>query len=101
MDKVEMICFEIISSVGTSRSCYVEAIKEARNGDLLKADELITEGNEMLRKGHAVHASLVRDEAEGRKTDISLLLIHAEDQMMSAETLGIVSKELIELYRNK
>lgn len=30
MEGLELIAFEIISSVGTARSCYIEAISEAK-----------------------------------------------------------------------
>jgi PTS system cellobiose-specific IIA component len=101
MEGLELICFQIISSVGTARSCFVEAIQAAKAGNFNKADELIQEGKNMLREGHSHHTTLVQNEAEGQKTDINLLLIHSEDQMMSAEVLEIMSQEIIELYRNK
>lgn len=101
MEGLEMICFKIISVVGTARSCYVEAIQAAKRGDFNKANELMDEGKKMLREGHNSHKQLIQREAEGEKTEISLLLIHSEDQMMSAEVLGIISQEFIDLYRNK
>ena len=36
MEGLELIAFEIISSVGTARSCYIEAISEAKKGNYEK-----------------------------------------------------------------
>ena len=34
MEGLELICFEIISSVGMARSLYIEAIQEAKNREI-------------------------------------------------------------------
>jgi Phosphotransferase system cellobiose-specific component IIA len=101
MECSELLCFEIISSVGTARSSYIEAIQAAKAGEHDKAEELMKEGRISFNKGHEKHRQLVQKEAEGEKTEISLLLIHSEDQLMSAETMEIFAKEIIEIYYNK
>ncbi|MEG0329949.1 MAG: PTS lactose/cellobiose transporter subunit IIA [Longicatena sp.] len=98
MEGLELICFEIISSVGTARSLYIEAIQEAKKENFEKAKELIEEGNNMFNLGHKSHAKLIQEEAKGNATEFSLLLMHAEDQLMSAEAFKILSLEFIELY---
>lgn len=37
MEGLEQVAFEIISTVGTARSCYIEAIQKAKDG---KWDEI-------------------------------------------------------------
>lgn len=101
MEEMERVCFGIISSVGTARSCYVEAIQAAKAKNFDKANELMQEGKKMFHEGHIFHKSLIEKEANGEKTELNLLLIHSEDQMMSAELLEIMAREIIELYQNK
>ena len=48
---------------------------------------------------HQAHAELITNEANGNKTDVTLLLLHAEDQIMSAETIKIMALEMIEMCR--
>lgn len=93
------ICFQIISYAGDAKSCYMEALEEAKQGNYNRAQERIQEGDDSFAQGHHVHADLIQKEAAGEQIPASLLLIHAEDQMMSAETLKLVVEELIELYR--
>lgn len=97
-EELELICFEIISSVGAARSSFIEAIQAAKKGETAKAERLMEEGKSMLKSGHGRHSTLIQREAAGEKTDMSLILVHAEDQMMSAEVLELMAKEFLELY---
>ena len=98
MDGLEMIYFEIISAVGTARSMFIEAIQLAKTGDFDGARKLVEEGNEYFIEGHRAHAKLISKEASGEKVEFSLLLVHTEDQFMSAETFKILVEEFIHLY---
>ena len=98
MEGMELICFQIISAVGTARSLYIEAIHEAKVGNINGAREMIKEGGQVFIQGHHAHVQLIQNEASGNKTEIGLLLIHAEDQLMSAEAFGILAEEFVDLY---
>lgn len=98
-EELEGICFEMISAVGTARSTYIEAIQEAKKGNFEKAENLIEEGGKIFVEGHHAHAKLIQAEAGGDKTEISLILIHAEDQLMSAEAFKIIATEMIDVYK--
>lgn len=99
MEELEMMCFEMISAVGSARSSYIEAIHAAKVGDYAKANQLIEEGNESFLEGHKVHLQLIQNEASGKKNEMSLLLVHSEDQLMSAEGFKILALELIDIYK--
>ncbi len=99
MEEMEMILFELISTVGTAKSCFMEALSEAKEGNFEKAKELIKDGDKVFVEGHHKHLSLIQQEASGKGVTFSLLLLHAEDQLMSAENVKILCEEVIELYR--
>lgn len=101
MEDMELLCFKIISSVGEAKSDYISAIEAAKNGDFEKAEELIKHGENVFINGHHAHANLIQKEAAGEKTEVSLLLMHAEDQLMSAETIKILATQIIDIYKNK
>lgn len=98
MEGLELISFQIISAVGTARSMYIEAIEEAKEGNIDKARELIDEGIKVFNEGHSAHAGLIQKEAQGNPIQMPLLLTHAEDQLMSAEAFGILSNQFVDLY---
>lgn len=96
---------EMISAAGTARAKYIEAIGQAKKKDFDKVDELIREGGECFSIAHKVHADFLASSsaslaASGSDADVSLILIHAEDQMMCAETFRLVAEEFIDLYRS-
>lgn len=98
MEGLELVAFQIISSVGTARSSYIEAIQEAKNKNYGRAKELIEEGDQAFIEGHDAHLKLLQEEAEG-KSIVSLLILHAEDQLMSAEGFKQIALEFIDVYQ--
>lgn len=98
MEGLELVAFEIISAVGTARSLYIEAIAAAKAGEYERAESLLEEGEQSFVAGHDAHLKLLKGEANGDKVT-SLLIIHAEDQLMSAEGFKIIATEFIEAYK--
>ena len=99
MEGPELIAFNIIATVGTARSSYINAIDEAAEGNFEKAEELIKEGQEAFTQGHDAHAQLLVMTAQGEAVTMDLLLTHAEDQLMSAEAFGILAERFVTLYK--
>jgi len=100
MEGLELTAFEIISAVGTARSSYIESIQKAKEGKFDEAEQLIKEGDEMFIQGHHAHAGLLQVEAEnGQGSAVSLIILHAEDQLMSAEGFKTIALEFIDLYK--
>ena len=97
-EDLEMSAMQIISNVGAARSNYIEAIQEAKKGNYDQAKQLIAEGDDMFAEGHDAHLKLLQQEAQG-KSVVMLLILHAEDQLMSAEGFKIIANELIEVYK--
>ena len=98
MEGLELTCFQIISAVGSARSFYIEAIQEAKAGHYDSAKDLIQQGQAIFLEGQHAHAALIQQEASGDQLAFQLLLVHAEDQLMSAESFGILAEEFISVY---
>lgn len=93
-----MICFKMISNLGAARSSFMEAIKEAKAYRFEEARNLMKEGNEYYQKGHDVHFELLTKESTGEQSTLTLLLMHAEDQLMSSEVIQLMAQESIHTY---
>lgn len=98
MKTLEETCFEIISFVGNARSLYIEAIQASKQNNPTRARQLLEEGDEMFREGHHAHLALFQSEVSKDFSLTHILLMHAEDQLMSAEGFKIVATEFIDLY---
>ncbi|MFX3625163.1 MAG: PTS lactose/cellobiose transporter subunit IIA [Ectobacillus sp.] len=99
MEGMELVAFNIISNVGTAKSLVMEALYAAREGRFEEAEEKLKESRQFLSEGHKAHAGLIQQEASGQKLEFSLIIMHAEDQMMSVETISDLVAEMIRMYK--
>ena len=99
MEGLEKQCFQIISAVGMARSSYIEAIQEAKKANFERAREMIEEGDKSFLQGHEAHAKMIQQEAGGEKVETGLLLIHAEDQLMTTSLMHEMAGQMVEMYR--
>lgn len=99
MNDMELIAFEIISNVGMAKSLSIEALREARAHNYIVAEDKLEEAKKFLLEGHHAHTTLIQREATGEKLDFSLILMHAEDQLISAETIRDLSEEIIAMHK--
>lgn len=98
---MEDISFQIISSVGTARSMYINAMQLAKEGKIAEAKQMVSEGEACFAEGHHAHAELLNKQGEGEQIPFSLMLIHCEDQLMSADCFKIMADEIIALYEKQ
>ncbi|WP_233879503.1 PTS lactose/cellobiose transporter subunit IIA [Virgibacillus halodenitrificans] len=96
---IEEISFQIILYGGNARNVAMEAIQYAKGGEFDKAEGKLEEANEEISKAHRNQTDLLQGEARGEKTEIRLLLIHAQDHLMNAMTVIDLAKEIIELHK--
>lgn len=96
-EQFEEICFQIITFAGEARSSFVEALRHAKDADKSKARELLAEGNRHLIQAEKDHMQLIQQEAAGETVQVKMILTHAEDLMMSADTIHVLCEELISL----
>ena len=89
---LEMVAMELVGNSGESRSLAFEALYLAKNGQYENANEKIQEAKQKMLKAHALQTDLICKEADGEGFKIGLLMIHAQDHLMTS----ILARELIE-----
>lgn len=100
-EELTVTIFQIISAAGSAKSNYMEAIAAAREGHFEDIDRLLKEGDDMYKEGHDIHLDLMGMQESEEGLPFSLILLHAEDQMMSAELTRTMAEEFISLYKDK
>jgi PTS system cellobiose-specific IIA component len=98
MENMELFCFNIISQAGSAKSSYLNGLRAYKMKQFDSSKAMLKEGDAFLREAHKTHMGIISHEASGNKTEFSLLLIHAEDQINTAEIIKILVDELIELH---
>ena len=92
MDQEEMVIFQLITFGGSARSDVFEAYAAAKNGDFEGAQALIKSAGEALLEAHKVQTDLIQQEAAGNNMTVKLLMVHAQDHLMTS----ILAKDLIQ-----
>lgn len=98
-DELELTMIEIVALSGDARTKLLGAVKEAKAGDLPDAQVLVGEAQGLLNEAHDAQTSLLTAEARGELTTPTVLLVHAQDHLMSAMLLRDVVDALIDIYR--
>ena len=96
---LEEIVFTIINHAGNAKSMCFEALRSARTGDFEKAELLIKKAKGELTETHGIQSSMIQKEACGEKQELTLLLMHAEDHLMSALLAKDLIEEMIEMCK--
>jgi len=99
MEGLELISFNIISNVGSAKSMVMESMQKSRSGDFEGAHKLIEEANKYLLVGEKEHFQVITKEAKEKNVELTLLFMHAEDQLISTVTLRDIANEMLENYR--
>ncbi len=95
----ETICLELIVHAGTGRAEAFAGLEAAKAGDFPGAAAHLAESEQALGGAHTAQTRLLAGEAQGVGMTPSLLLVHAQDQLMTAIAERGLIAELIELYR--
>ncbi|RPH20341.1 PTS N,N'-diacetylchitobiose transporter subunit IIA [Buttiauxella warmboldiae] len=97
-DDLEEVVMGLIINSGQARSLAYGALKIAKAGDFARARELMVQSREALNEAHLVQTKLIEaDQGEG-KTKVSLVLVHAQDHLMTSMLARELIAELIELH---
>lgn len=75
----------------------MEGIYAAKEKNFELAFEKLAEADCEFSQAHRFQTQLIQAEAGGEDFDIPILLIHAQDHLMTAMTLKDLAREIIEL----
>lgn len=99
MDEQEQIVINLIVNSGSARSSAIEAIQYAKAGDLAKADESLQQAKETVNEAHHSQTELIQAEIRGEKAPLNLLMVHAQDHLMTSILARELIEEMISLYK--
>jgi len=97
-EEMQLLSFNIILHAGNARSSAMEAIGLAKDYHFTEARAKIVESEKEFTEAHRVQTRLLQDEASGKVNEISVILIHAQDHLMTAMTVKELANEMIDMY---
>ncbi len=98
-EELQMASFGIILSSGNARSVIHEAFAAMREGDYDKAEELLEAANADILEAHHSQTGLLQEYASGTEVKVEIIMVHAQDHLMTTMTLREVALEMLALYR--
>ncbi len=91
--------FELIAYAGNSKSTAMMAIEAARDGDFPLADQYVAESERDYLAAHEIQSELLKDEMNGAPTELSLLMVHAQDHLTMATMGQEFALEFVRIYK--
>ncbi|MEW5552948.1 PTS lactose/cellobiose transporter subunit IIA [Peribacillus frigoritolerans] len=92
------LSFQLILHSGNARSCALEAIALQKQGKSSDAQDKLKEAEQEFVAAHKIQTALIQQEVNGEKFDIPMLLIHAQDHLMTSMTTKDLAIEIVELH---
>lgn len=98
-EEVQSIAFQLISAAGEAYDCFYKALKSAKEQEYSQAEKFIDEGNEKLANAHRVQTDFLVAEARGDDIDYSVVMMHAQDSLMTTILYERIIVEQIDMYK--
>lgn len=99
-DDLQVIAFEIILHSGDARSIVHEGFQLMREGKYDEAESKMEEANKKLLEAHKSQTSLLQGYASGEEVVMEVIMVHAQDHLMTTMTLREMAIELLAMYKN-
>lgn len=96
-----MISMQIIAGAGDAKGLIFDALEEAKKGNFEKAKEFIQQSENASKIAHKVQMDLLVAQANGEIENVDVLLVHAQDHLMTTMLAQELIKEMILLYEMK
>ncbi|MFD1362385.1 PTS cellobiose transporter subunit IIA [Lentibacillus salinarum] len=97
-EQVQNVAFEIILHSGSSRTMIHEAFKMMRESEFENAANKLEESNEELLLAHQTQTELLQQYSSGETVNTEIIMVHAQDHLMTTMTLREVALEMLYLY---
>lgn len=96
-ETIQEMSFEIIGYAGNAFSYFYEAVEEMMEENKERAKELYNLGKKELTQAHKLQTYLLISEANGEKVNTNVILIHAQDHLMTTIMYERIAKQMIRI----
>ncbi|QMV52580.1 PTS lactose/cellobiose transporter subunit IIA [Ewingella americana] len=95
----ESTVMELLIYAGQARSDAMEAIKASRQKSWDEAEQLMESSEAACREAHKIQTALIGQDEGCGKINVNLILVHAQDHLMTAMLCQDLAKEIISLRK--
>jgi len=97
-EDISMTGFAIVAYAGDAKTALIKALNNAREGKIEEAKKLVEEANQSIVDAHNEQTKLLADEAGGMDMDVTFIMVHGQDTLMTTMMLMDQCKFFIDEY---
>ncbi|MCC5890769.1 MAG: PTS cellobiose transporter subunit IIA [Alkalibacterium sp.] len=97
--EIQEIAFKIILDSGDARTMVHEAFAQMRENSFEEAESKLDDANNSVMSAHKVQTKLLHDYANGEEVTMDVIMVHAQDHLMTTMTIREVALEMLNLYK--
>lgn len=97
----ESTVMELLIYAGQARSDAMEAIAASRQREWGRAADLMASSKAACRAAHQIQTALIGEDEGCGKITVNLILVHAQDHLMTAMLCQDLAKEIIALRQER
>ena len=98
-EELQVAAFEIILHSGTARTEIHEAFADMLEGRFDEAEAKLDHSDEEILEAHHAQTKLLQDYASGVEIKIEIIMVHAQDHLMTALVVIDLVQEFVDLYK--
>lgn len=98
-EQILEIVMNIMMISGQAKGYAIEAINLAKEHRTDEADEKLKSAQVTINQAHNNQTKLLESEANGKIENVTLLMIHAQDHLMTSITFLDLAKEFVDIYK--
>ncbi len=97
-EQISMTGFSIVAYAGDARTYLMTAMDKASEGKVTEAKALIKQAEDSINLAHNEQTKLMSMEAGGDDLDVTFIMVHGQDTLMTTMLLKDEMKTILDLY---
>ncbi|WP_281166005.1 PTS lactose/cellobiose transporter subunit IIA [Liquorilactobacillus sicerae] len=98
-EEISMTGFKIVAYAGDAKTAVLKALDKAKNGNFDETEDLLKEAEASINDAHNAQTQLLAAEAGGEDLDMTFIMAHGQDTLMTTMMLIDETKYLIDLFK--
>ncbi|QYN43870.1 PTS cellobiose transporter subunit IIA [Gilliamella sp. ESL0441] len=98
-EDIQLVAFNIILHSGNAKTKIHEAFQAMRAAKFDQANQLLEEANHEILAAHQSQTELLQSYANGMQIEMEIIMVHAQDHLMTTMTMREIAIEMSFLYQ--
>ena len=98
-EEISMVGFALVAYAGDARTAALRALNTAEAGDFEGAEAKLDEAQKDINEAHNQQTQLLSQEAGGAEMDVTFIMVHGQDTLMTTMLLVDQSRYMIRMLK--